>query len=57
MVEDRGWSRDEAEARIAAQASREERRAIATHLIENDGSLEELEARVREVYDALVAQA
>lgn len=49
MVRDRGWSRSEAESRIAAQASREDRLAIATHVIDNDGTLEELAARVDEV--------
>jgi dephospho-CoA kinase len=53
MVRDRGWTREEAESRIAAQASREDRLAIATHVIDNTGSLEELRARVREVYVAL----
>jgi dephospho-CoA kinase len=39
MLRDRGWSREDAEARIAAQASREDRRAIATHVIDNTGTL------------------
>ena len=55
MVIERGWSREEAEARIAAQASREQRRAIATHVIDNDGSVEQLRARVRAVYEELTA--
>ena len=50
MVRDRGWTREEAESRIRAQASREDRLAIATHVIENDGTRAALEARVREVY-------
>ena len=54
MVRDRGMTREEAESRIAAQASREDRLAIATHVIENDGTREELEARVREVYADLL---
>lgn len=54
MVRDRGWTREEAESRIAAQADREKRLAIATHVIENDGTREELEQRVREVYAELV---
>jgi dephospho-CoA kinase len=53
MVRDRGWTRAEAESRIAAQASREERLAVATHVIDNNGTLEELRARVAEVYAAL----
>ena len=55
MVRDRGWTREDAESRIAAQADREKRLAIATHVIENDGTREDLEARVREVYAELVA--
>ena len=53
MVRDRGWTRADAEARIAAQAGREDRRAIATYVIDNTGTLEELEAQVREVWDEL----
>ena len=53
MLSERGWSREDAESRIAAQATREERRAIATHVIDNNGSLEELRARVEAVYDEL----
>ena len=51
MVRDRGWTREDAESRIAAQASREDRLAIATHVIDNSGTLDELRARVAEVYD------
>lgn len=57
MVRDRGWTREEAEARIAAQASREDRLAIATYVIDNTGTLEELRRRVEEVHAALVAGA
>ncbi|MEI2712861.1 MAG: dephospho-CoA kinase [Nocardioides sp.] len=53
MVHDRGWSVDEALARIAAQATREQRLAIATHVIENSGTLDELAARVRAVWSEL----
>jgi len=41
------------ESRIAAQASSDDRLAIATHVIENTGSLDDLRARVGEVYAAL----
>lgn len=53
MLRDRGWTREEAESRIAAQATPEQRRAIATHLIVNTGTREELRARVEEVYREL----
>ncbi len=39
MLRDRGWTRADAESRIAAQATPEQRRAIATYLIENTGTL------------------
>lgn len=57
MVRDRGWTREQAEARIAAQASRDERLAIATHVVDNTGSLEDLRRRVEEIYGELAAQA
>ena len=53
MLSDRGWTREDAESRIAAQATREERRAVATHVIDNNGSLEDLRARVEAVFDEL----
>jgi dephospho-CoA kinase len=57
MVEDRGWTREDAESRIAAQATREDRLAIATHVIENTGTLADLRARVEEIYAVLAARA
>ena len=53
MVRDRGWSEEDALARIAAQATPGERRAIATHVIENTGTLEDLRQRVTEVFEEL----
>lgn len=53
MVRDRGWTEEDARARIAAQATREQRRAVATYLIENTGSREELRRRVTEVFAQL----
>jgi dephospho-CoA kinase len=55
MVEDRGWSREEAESRMAAQASRKDRLALATYVIENSGSREELRRQVEEVYAKLAS--
>jgi dephospho-CoA kinase len=54
MLRDRGWTREEAESRIAAQASRDDRLAIATYVIDNTGTLDDLRTRVVEVYDALL---
>jgi dephospho-CoA kinase len=56
MVRDRGWTEDDARARIAAQATREQRRAVATYLIENTGSREDLRRRVEDVHSALIAE-
>jgi dephospho-CoA kinase len=50
MVRDRGWTGEEAESRIAAQASRDDRLAIATYVIENTGTLDDLRTQVEQVY-------
>lgn len=52
-VVDRGMDRDEAEARIAAQASPEEREARADVVLRNDGDLEQLERQVDELWRRL----
>jgi dephospho-CoA kinase len=46
LVSGRGMGEADARARVAAQASPEERRAIADRVIDNSGSREELEAAV-----------
>lgn len=51
---DRGWSQEEARSRIAAQASREQRRAAATYVVDNSGTTEDLRQRVAEVFGVLV---
>jgi dephospho-CoA kinase len=55
MVHDRGWTPEDARARVAAQAGREERRAVATHVVDNTGTRDDLRARVAEVVGSLVA--
>jgi dephospho-CoA kinase len=55
MTADRGWTRGDAESRIRSQASREARRAIATHVIENTGTREDLRKRVAEVLADVVS--
>jgi dephospho-CoA kinase len=55
MTADRGWTESDARSRIAAQATPEERRAIATHLIENTGTREDLRDRVAEVFAQVVS--
>lgn len=49
----RGMSAEQARERMAAQASREQRRAVADIVIENSGSLADLDGRVGEVWDEL----
>jgi dephospho-CoA kinase len=49
----RGMTPEDARARIAAQAGREERRAAADVVIDNDGTRAELEKQVRELWDRL----
>ena len=51
----RGWTAEDAQARVAAQATREQRRAVATYVIDNTGTLEDLRDRVTEVFEELVS--
>lgn len=57
MVADRGWTREEALSRIAAQATREQRLAIATHVVDNTGSLEDLRRQVVAIHEELARRA
>ena len=54
LVRDRGMTSEDARARIAAQATREQRRAVATYVIENTGTREDLRRRTTEVFERLV---
>lgn len=49
----RGMAEADARSRISAQASREDRLAAATYVIDNTGTLDDLRKRVQEIYDAL----
>jgi dephospho-CoA kinase len=53
MVERRGMTPEEAAARVAAQATREQRLAASTYVIDNTGTLEDLRERVTEVFEKL----
>lgn len=53
----KGISRADAEQRMAAQASRGERLKIADHIIENNGSLDDLEKQVDRVWQLLKEEA
>jgi dephospho-CoA kinase len=57
LVRLRGMTEEEARARMAAQATREQRLAVADLVIDNDGPLEELAPRVREVWERLAQRA
>ena len=57
LVEQRGMTEAEATSRMAAQATREERLAVADLVIDNNGSREALERRVREVWRTLRERA
>jgi dephospho-CoA kinase len=56
LVRLRGMTEEDARARMAAQATREQRLAAADIVIDNDGPLEALAPRVREVWEELRAR-
>ncbi|MFI9260913.1 dephospho-CoA kinase [Streptomyces sioyaensis] len=53
LVRLRGMAEGEAKSRMAAQATREQRLAVADLVIDNNGPLEELEPQVRAVWERL----
>jgi len=55
MVRDRGWTEEDARSRIAAQASRDNRLAVATYVVENTGTRAELRAKVEDLYAKLAS--
>ena len=57
LVSLRGMTRQHALARMSAQASREERLAVATFVVDNSGSLEDLDGRVAALWDELSRRA
>ncbi|MGA5195058.1 dephospho-CoA kinase [Streptomyces exfoliatus] len=57
LVRLRGMVESEARARMAAQATRAQRLAVADLVIDNDGPLDALEPQVREVWDELERRA
>ncbi|MGW0081741.1 dephospho-CoA kinase [Streptomyces sp. NPDC003393] len=57
LVRLRGMTEEDARARMAAQATREQRRKIADIVIGNDVPLEHLRKRVRDVWAELVRRA
>ena len=57
MVAQRGMSREEAESRVAAQATREQRLAIADDVVVNDGPLQALDRAVATLHARYAALA
>jgi dephospho-CoA kinase len=57
LMRDRGMSRTEAQSRIAAQATDEQRHAVADIEIHNDGTLEQLRSEVDAIWARLSAGA
>ena len=55
LVDGRGMDEDQARARMAAQAGREERLAVADVVIENDGDLAHLRLQVETLWERLTA--
>lgn len=56
-LQEKGVGPEHAEPRMAAQASREDRLKIADHVLDNDGSLEDLERQVDELWETLRREA
>lgn len=57
LVAQRGMTAEQAAGRMASQATREQRLAIADIVIDNSGTLADLDKRVREVWEELRARA
>ena len=56
MVRQRGYTREEAEARLAAQMPVEEKAAKSHYVIENNGTTEELKAKAKSFVEWLLTQ-
>ena len=57
LVEQRGMAEADARARMATQATREQRLAAADYVVRNDGGLDELDRQVAEVWRELAERA
>lgn len=57
LVRQRGMTEADARARIAAQASVADRLAVATHVVRNDGTLDELAPQVERLWQQLLEAA
>jgi dephospho-CoA kinase len=57
LITERGMTEEQARARMAAQATRAQRLAIADIVIDNSGTLDDLDRRVAEVWAELTSRA
>lgn len=57
LVARRGMTEEDARARMAAQASRADRRAVATRVIDNSGTLDDLKTQVDALWEALTSSS
>lgn len=57
LIEQRGMTPEDVEARMRAQLPMEEKRRLATYVIDNSGSLEDLEAEVDRVWAEIARHA
>ena len=57
LVELRGMPEEDARARMAAQATREQRLAVADVVVDNDGPIEDLEPQLRALWARLTADS
>ncbi len=57
MLRDRGWTRADAESRIAAQATDEQRRAVADVVLDNGATPEDLAGQVDRLWAERIAPA
>jgi len=57
VAKERGMTEEAVRARLRAQASTEDKKAVADFVVRNDGTLEDLEQAVQEVWDQLLERA
>jgi dephospho-CoA kinase len=57
LADERGMDPEDVRARMAAQATDAERRAVATHVVDNSGDLASLLAQVDRIHADLLARA
>lgn len=57
VVADRGWDERDVRARVAAQATREQRLAVADHIVHNDGDRAALQRQVVALWARLLRES